>query len=228
MPTILLFDVDGTLILTGGAGRRSMERAFREVTGHADVFADFRFGGMTDPGIVRAGLERVGRAFDEAVVQSVFETYLSILPTEVEAAPDYRVLPGVYEVLDAVIGHDEVAVGLGTGNVEPGARIKLGRAELSARFGFGGFGSDAENRTALLTRGAERGAELLGVPLDACRVVVIGDTPRDIAAAAEMGAECVAVATGGWTAEELRAHGPTAVYDELSDPDAVRSILELV
>lgn len=203
-----------------------MERAFRAVTGTPDVFRDFRFGGMTDLGIVRAGLERVGRAFENAVVEEVLATYLSILPTEVEEAPDYRVLPGVYETLDAVSGKDGIVVGLGTGNVEPGARIKLGRAELSARFTFGGFGSDAEDRAELLTRGAERGAEALGQATAECRVVVIGDTPRDIDAAAVMGAECVAIGTGGWTKDELLTHSPKAAFDDLSDEAALRAILD--
>jgi phosphoglycolate phosphatase-like HAD superfamily hydrolase len=225
-PTVLLFDVDGTLILTGGAGRRSMERAFRAVTGTPDVFRDFRFGGMTDLGIVRAGLERVGRPFEEAIVEEVLDTYLSILPTEVESAPDYRVLPGVYETLDRVSDREGIVVGLGTGNVEPGARIKLGRGELSARFEFGGFGSDAEDRAELLTRGAQRGAKALGADPAECRVVVIGDTPRDIIAAAAMGAECVAIATGGWTTEELRAHGPKAAFEGLADAAVLSAILD--
>jgi len=224
-PTVLLFDIDGTLILTGGAGRRSMDAAFRQETGQSDVFVDFRFGGMTDIGIVRAGLGRVGREYDEAFAERIFDAYLTILPKEVAAAEEYRVLPGVFEVLDAVIGIAGVAVGLGTGNIERGARIKLGRAELSKRFSFGGFGSDAEDRAVLLTRGAERGAAALGLDVPDCRVVVIGDTPRDVAAARAMGAECIAIATGGHPAEELRSHDPEAVFEDLGDPAALRAIL---
>jgi phosphoglycolate phosphatase-like HAD superfamily hydrolase len=224
-PTVLLFDVDGTLLLTGGAGRRSMDRAFREVTGHANVFDGFRFGGMTDLGIVRAGLSQLGREFDEAVVAAILDVYLGVLPEEVADATNYRVLPGVLTVLDAVAELDNVAVGLGTGNVEPGARIKLGRGDLSERFRFGGFGSDAEERAVLLSRGAARGASHLGVSVELCRVVVIGDTPKDIAAAEAMGAECVAVATGGHAVSELRAEGATAVFEDLSHPGVVDRIL---
>ncbi|RLB50643.1 MAG: HAD family hydrolase [Deltaproteobacteria bacterium] len=224
-PTVLLFDIDGTLVITGGAGRRSMARAFEEVTGEADVFTDFRFGGMTDLGILRAGLERVGRLFDMDTIEEIFAAYLSILPDEVAKAEGYRVLPGVEAVLEAVFEVTEVAVGLGTGNVEAGGRIKLRRAGLSERFAFGGFGSDAEERVALLRRGAERGAGRLGADLAACRVVIIGDTPRDVLAAEGMGADCVAVGTGGHSLDELRAAGPGEVFQDLEVPGVIDAIL---
>lgn len=224
-PTILLFDLDGTLVTTGGAGRRSMQEAFRVHTEHPDVFADFEFGGMTDLGIVRAGLERVGRAFALDLANAIFETYLSVLPGEVERAADYTVLPGVREVLAGVRGRAGVAVGLGTGNIERGAHIKLSRGALGDHFAFGGFGSDAEDRVELLTRGAERGARALGVPLAACRVVVIGDTPRDVAAAQAMGAFSVAVGTGGHEVERLRALGADEAVSDLTASGVLDALL---
>lgn len=224
-PTVLLFDIDGTLVVTGGAGRRSMARAFEQITGEVDVFRDFRFGGMTDLGILRAGLEQVGRLFDMATVEEIFAAYLAVLPDEVARADGYRVLPGVEDVLSEVFRADRVAVGLGTGNVEAGGRIKLSRAGLSERFSFGGFGSDAEDRVALLRRGAERGAARLEVEIEQCRIVVIGDTPRDVIAAEGLGAECVAVGTGGHSLEDLRASGPGQAFRDLEAEGVLDAIL---
>jgi phosphoglycolate phosphatase-like HAD superfamily hydrolase len=224
-PTILLFDLDGTLVTTGGAGRRSMQEAFRVHTDHPDVFAEFDFGGMTDLGIVRAGLERVGRAFERELAAAILETYLSVLPDEVERAADYTVLPGVRDVLEAVRDRQHVAVGLGTGNIERGAHVKLSRGGLGSYFSFGGFGSDAEDRVELLTRGAERGATALGRALEACRVVIIGDTPRDVAAARAMGAFALAVATGGHEVERLRALGANEAVPDLAATGVIDVLL---
>jgi phosphoglycolate phosphatase-like HAD superfamily hydrolase len=116
------------------------------------------------------------------------------------------------------------ALGLGTGNIRAGARAKLERVGLFERFAFGGFGDDSENRTELLRVGAERGARALDVSLSECRVVVIGDTPRDVAAAHGIGALCVAVATGGSTAAELVASAADHVFDNLAQPGALAAI----
>jgi phosphoglycolate phosphatase-like HAD superfamily hydrolase len=114
------------------------------------------------------------------------------------------VLPGVLELLDALEGSRGVALGLGTGNIEAGARIKLTPARLSERFAFGGFGCDAEDRAELLEAGARRGAAALGAARARCRVVIIGDTPLDVAAAHAIGAECLAVATGNFDVDALQ------------------------
>ena len=118
----------------------------------------------------------------------------------------------------ALPAHGHLALGLGTGNVEAGARAKLARVALDGAFAFGGFGDDHEDRALLVRAGAERGAARLDRPLDACRVVIIGDTPRDVAAARAIGAECLAVATGGATAEVLRAAEPTRLVADLTHP----------
>jgi phosphoglycolate phosphatase-like HAD superfamily hydrolase len=116
-------------------------------------------------------------------------------------------------------------VGLGTGNLRDGARLKLSRVGLHERFAFGGFGSDHEARDALLRVGAERGAGTLRAPLSACRVVVIGDTPRDVAAAQAIGAECLAVATGPFSVDALAACGPTHCFRDLAEDGAVAALL---
>ncbi|MDI3290728.1 HAD hydrolase-like protein [Polyangium sp. 15x6] len=219
-PTILLFDIDGTLIDTGGAGRRSMERAFECVTGRADACAHFSFDGMTDRAIVRRGLDAVGTSADEPAIDRVLDAYLEALVAEVAASTGYVTHPGIDHVLAHAARFSHIALGLGTGNVRDGARIKLDRASLFGRFSFGGFGCDAEERARILDAGARRGAELLGKDRGDCRVVVIGDTPKDIAAAQAIGAESLAVGTGRFVPEDLAKAGATFVCDNLLSPNA--------
>jgi phosphoglycolate phosphatase len=217
-PTIYLFDIDGTILLTGGAGRRAFEQALGDVTGRADACAHFSFGGMTDLAIVRQALEAIGREVDQPTVDALLERYLTYLRDEVARTNDYVVMPAVREVVDALRGQRGAAVGLGTGNLRLGAEVKLSRGDLWRLFAFGGFGCDHEDRGGLLELGAQRGAALLGVPRSACRIVVIGDTTRDVAAARAIGAECVAVGTGGVSLEVLHEAGADAVFPDLAAP----------
>ena len=226
-PTIHLWDIDGTLVSSGGAGRRAMQRAFAQVTG-ASEHGDFEYAGMTDRLIARTGIRRAGLADDEAAIDRLIEVYLGILAQAVPNEMGYRVLPGVREALDATRGADGVAVGLGTGNVRRGARIKLERVGLFGEFSFGGFGCDHEDRAELLRVGAERGAAELGAPLASCRVIVIGDTTRDVDAARRLGVECLAVGTGGTSVDDLRAAGATWAVDDLVAPDALAVLLDRV
>ena len=129
------------------------------------------------------------------------------------------------ETLDAARALPEVAVGLGTGNIREGARIKLERVGIYDRFAFGGFGCDAEDRTELIRRGAKRGADRLGANRDRCRVVVIGDTPKDVAAAQAIGAECVGVGTGSFSAEQLLAAGARRAFSNLAAAEAREAVL---
>jgi phosphoglycolate phosphatase len=226
-PTVLLFDVDGTLVTTGGVGRRALEIAFERFFGRRDACRSFRLDGMTDRAIVRAGMRAIEAEPTEALIDQVLVDYLLVLAEEVSAAPDvtYRVHAGMAEIIETAGARDQVAVGLGTGNIREGARIKLERVGIYHRFPFGGFGCDAEDRIALIRRGAERGAALLGAPLDACRVVVIGDTPKDVAAAQAIGAECVAVGTGSFSPEQLVSAGATRAFANLASPGAVEAVL---
>jgi phosphoglycolate phosphatase len=232
LPTILLFDIDGTLILTGGAGRKAMEAAFSSMHGAGGAAVlDFSFGGMTDQAIVRTGLRALGHdAPDGAHVDRILDAYLLRLEEEVARSDAYRVLPGVVAVLDWLHSLTEraasMAVGLGTGNVKRGAYAKLTRGSLQGRFPFGGFGCDAEDRGELLRMGATRGAAQLGVPLSSCRVVVIGDTPKDVAAARSIGAECVGVGTGGFDPAALLTRGANAAFATLEDDGVREALLE--
>jgi phosphoglycolate phosphatase len=224
-PTVVLFDVDGTLVTTPGCGRRALERAFADRYGTSAVLRDVRLDGMTDRGIARAGLTALGEAADgdaaERAIDALLATYVPLLEDEIRASGALRLHRGVQEALDALPG---VAVGLGTGNIRPGARAKLGAVGVFERFAFGGFGCDHEDRAALLRIGAGRGARALGVALAACRIVVVGDTPRDVAAARAIGAVAVGVASARFGVAELVASGTAAAFDDLAADGVLAAI----
>lgn len=224
-PTVLLFDVDGTLLATDGAGGRALHDAFETVVGRGVDVGGLDFAGTTDPFIVRTGLRRMGAADDAAVIEAVLAVYVERLREELAAPGTVTVHPGVEAVLAAVGSLPDAAVGLGTGNVEPGAWAKVGAGGLDDVFGFGGFGSDDEDRPTLLRIGAARGAARLGVAVESCRVVVIGDTPRDLAAAGAIGAECVLVATGRYGVDELRALGAGRVFENMAAHGMVECVM---
>ncbi len=223
-PTVLLFDIDGTLLDTGGAGRRAMVGAFEQAHARPDAVTHFSFAGMTDKAIARRGLETAGVEPTEDAMSAVLAVYLARLARELEASERYRVMPGVEPLVRWLLAAENVAVGLGTGNVREGAYAKLARGAIDDLFAFGGFGCDAEDRVELLRAGAKRGAGALGAPLEACRVVVIGDTPKDVAAAKGLGAECLGVGTGGSTAEALVALGADWGFATLEE-EGVRDVL---
>lgn len=224
-PTVLLFDIDGTLLSTGGAGRRAFVRTCAQRLDRPDACSGFRFDGMTDRGIVRKTLQAIDLKPTEVAIDQFLAAYVAVLEDEVARAPDYRVHAGMERAIEAALARDGVAVGLGTGNIREGARVKLSRARLHERFSFGGFGCDHEHRPTLIEIGARRGAQLLGAPLDACRVVIIGDTPADIAAATSMGAESIGVGTGNFTPADLLACGATRAFPDLAAAGAIEALL---
>lgn len=228
-PTVLLFDVDGTLATTTGSGRRAIERVFVARFGYPGVMQGVDFGGMTDRAIVRVGLGVVGQPTEgpeaEAAIDALLADYLPLLDDELDRASGFRLHPGVLETLAAVLGRVGIAVGLGTGNVRPGAETKLTRLGIFDHFGFGGFGDDDEDRPTLLRIGAARGAAALGVGLAECRVVVIGDTARDVAAARAIRAESVGVGTSGADPTALRASGATHAFATLAAPGVLAALL---
>jgi phosphoglycolate phosphatase len=225
MPRILLFDIDGTLVTTDGVGRRAVEQAFERRHGRRDVVS-FSFAGMTDKAIVRDGLVALGRVFAsdaelQAEMDATLAFYLQVLQEEAAVGQSsIRVHDGILRALDLAAVRPDVALGLGTGNLQEGARIKLGHAGIYHRFAFGGFADDSIDRTEILAAGARRGAAHLGLPLSDCQVVVVGDTPKDIAAAQAIGAACIAVATGMHAIPELEACAPTLACKNLDDARA--------
>jgi len=226
-PTVLLFDIDGTLITTGGVGKRALELVFDEAFGRGDVFGEFRLDGMTDRAIVRAALLAAGRPATGEEIDRVLAAYVEVLEREVARADlrQYRLHAGMQQAVDEALSHGHIAVGLGTGNIREGARVKLSRVGIYHRFAFGGFGSDHEDRTELIRIGAERGAAKLGVPLAECRIVVIGDTPKDVAAAKGIGAEAVGVATGHFSVEQLVRAGADRAFRDLDERGAIQALI---
>jgi phosphoglycolate phosphatase len=223
---IVLFDIDGTLLTSGGAGRRSMERALTEVFGSPGA-SEYHYGGKTDRQIVRDLMRREGFT-DEAIdaqMDQLLESYVAGLATELESGNrTMLVLDGVLELLDALDREDRVVVGLLTGNIEPGARAKLTAAGIDpARFRVNAFGSDHELRPELPAVAQRRASELLGVDVLGNRLVIIGDTPADIQCGEAIGARAIAVATGSYTVEQLAAYEPYGLFESLADTGAVLS-----
>lgn len=212
---LLLFDIDGTLVLTGGAGIRALNRAFRQVVGIENAMDGIRPHGKTDPAIVReifVGQGRNGHTPD--IVARILDAYVSFLPDEVRSSTTYRILPGILSFLETFKEHPGIVCGLATGNVEQGARIKLERGNLNSYFRFGGFGSDAENRTDLVRRAAEKGILQAGQTIDPQDIFVIGDTPRDIEAGKGAGFRTVGVATSDYSEDLLEAAGADLVMSD--------------
>ncbi len=201
-----------------------MSLAFGRVVGRADACDAIVFGGMTDRAIVRSGLTAVGREVSDAAIEAVIRAYLEILAEELPKATGYRVLPGAAELVE-LASSLELAVGLGTGNVRAGAQMKLERAGLWSSFEFGGFGCDAEPRDELIGIARDRGLSRLS--RDQAPTLVIGDTPRDVAAAHAVGARCLAVATGKFSAQALMDAGAEVVVESLEEPVARAEIQRL-
>jgi phosphoglycolate phosphatase-like HAD superfamily hydrolase len=212
-PTLLLFDIDGTLVNAGGAGRRALEEAMEHHLGSAvrreeAWLAGLKLDGMTDRLIVREAMLGVGYPFDEGLCDRILDTYADRLEHQIRG-PGYEVLPGVDDLLEA-LAERRATVGLCTGNILRGARIKLARGGLDRHFGFGdgdvyGFASDGEARELIVTAALKRASARLRRDLAPREALVIGDTPRDVAAARAVGCPVLAVATGRFDVEALRA-----------------------
>lgn len=225
MRFLLLWDIDGTLIASGGAGMRALQVALQRVFGLDGSLADIDFAGRTDRWIMREVFRKFGLPPTEVNFARYFEGYVAALPAEL-ANPHARVLPGVREILHAAAAHGAIAQGLLTGNMRRGAEVKLAHHGLWEHFAFGAFADDSEQRNDLGPHAVRRALERHGVNFAADNVWVIGDTPHDIACGKIIGARTLAVATGSSTAEQLRAHAPTAVLENLSETDALLGLFE--
>lgn len=214
-PEAILFDVDGLLITTGGAGTRSWSWAFDELYGIPADIGKFTEAGMTDPVVGRLTFTSViGHEPSPVELARVISHYLMRLPEEVTGSAGYRVLAGVGELLPRLCKAGYL-LGITTGAVEAAAHIKLARANLNRFFAFGGYGSDSPDRGELTRKAIERAGEILGSGLDSHRVLVLGDTPNDIAAAHAAGAIGVGVASGHFSEQELREAGADHVLGSL-------------
>jgi phosphoglycolate phosphatase len=227
MPKLVLFDIDGTLVLTGGAGVRAMTRACDEIVGSSNALHAVAVAGRTDWIILSDALERMGRDLDAQLFAALRDRYVTHLREEIQV-PGHgvkAVMPGIQALLDHLQARDGVYLGLLTGNFEAGARIKLEYFDLWRYFQCGAFGDDAADRNALVPFAVSRAREC-GVPdLAPHDILVVGDTPHDIACARAVGATPVAVATGMFTTEQLRDSGAGIVFRDLSDTAAFTSLL---
>ena len=208
---VYLFDIDGTLVSAGGAGRRAFERAVSEHCGDVSgALSGLRLDGMTDRLIVREALRILGRRFEEAFCDALLARYVMHLETEIHG-PGFGVLPGVVDALEALRARDAL-LALCTGNVVEGARLKLARGGLDRYFDWGasavcGFASDGEDREHVVRAALRRASERLGRAVAPAEALVIGDTPRDVAAAHAVGIPVLGVATGRYGEAELQAAG---------------------
>lgn len=221
---LVLFDIDGTILLTDGAGKRAIHRALIEVFGSTGPH-DHAFGGKTDPQIVRElmRMEGHGDPHIDQHMPTLLDRYVAYLHEELEAgSAGVETMPGVVELLDALEPRDDVLLGLLTGNLAAGARAKLDAAGIAMeRFRVGAYGSDHEARGELPAVAQRRARDELGIEVAGRDVVVIGDTPADIHCGRGIGARAIAVATGTYSVEDLLAHDPAAVFEDLSDTVAV-------
>ena len=219
---LLLFDIDQTLINTGGAGLRALDRACRNLFGLQNAMDGISPHGKTDPAIVREifRVKLSSPSPNSSQIASVLEAYIAFLREEVQTSPAYRVCPGIQPLLSEMLVREDVLLGLATGNIESGARIKLDRGGLNEYFSFGGFGSDSENRAELVRKAAEHAAYKNGALISPTDIFVIGDTPLDIEAGNRCGFKTVGVATGSYSVGQLSSSGATfAVADLDQDRD---------
>ncbi len=222
---LLLWDIDGTLIASGGAGMKALQLGLANAFAIERSLADIDFAGRTDRWIMREIFKRIGHEATEENFTRLFEAYLAMLPSQLNN-PGARVLPGVRELLAAAHGRVEIAQGLLTGNIRRGAQAKLSHHGLWEFFPFGAFADDAEIRNELGPHALRRAHAHHGAPFAPDRVWIIGDTPHDIACGRAIGARTLAVATGGSSYEQLSAHNPTAVLRDFSDAPAFWRAIE--
>jgi phosphoglycolate phosphatase-like HAD superfamily hydrolase len=223
---IVLFDIDGTLVLTGGAGSRAMSRAFEDTFGIARAFDGIPMAGRTDTRILETAAARAGVELSETARRRFRDRYFErLLEALSEPGHPKRVLPGVRPLLDALTTRSDIFLGLLTGNCEQGAKLKLEHFDLWSFFRGGAFGDEAHDRNDLFSVAMQRARECGAPEVPAEQVIVVGDTELDVACAAAAGARSVAVATGPSSSDALRQSGADIVFEDLSDTPAFLRLL---
>jgi len=221
---LLLFDIDGTLITSGGAGENALRDSLKEGFGVDDDLKGVNFAGATDSNISRAILENNGIAATPENIAILLDGYLHFLRQRLPRHQG-RVLPGIINLLDRLKGHECCVLALLTGNLVRGAEIKLGHFGVWDYFEFGAFADDHHDRNELGKFARARALEKQGEEFPPERIFVIGDTPRDIACGRAIGAKTVAIATGMYSRAELAEHQPDFLFDDFSDTEAVMAAL---
>jgi phosphoglycolate phosphatase-like HAD superfamily hydrolase len=217
---LLLFDIDGTLIHSGGAGVHALKLALTERFGIADDLRDIEIAGMTDSGIVISILKKHRVPVTNDNISAFLDSYVHFLSLELPRRGG-KLLPGVLELLERLKSRPHLVLALLTGNVSRGAQLKLEHYGVWHFFEFGAFADDHQDRNRLGRFARARALEKHGREFSAAEIDVIGDTPRDIACGKAFGARTIAVATGRWTREQLAEHHPNVLIDDLSDVDRV-------
>jgi phosphoglycolate phosphatase len=221
---LLLFDIDGTLIHSGGAGVEALKSAFRERFGIDDDLQDIEIAGMTDSGIVVSILNKHKIQTNHENVSAFLDSYVHFLSLELPRRKG-RLLPGVLDLLERLKSRPHVVLALLTGNVSRGARLKLEHYGVWHFFQFGAFADDHHDRNELGRFARARAREKHGREFAASEIDVIGDTPRDIACGKALGARTIAVATGRWSRDELAKHHPDFLIDDLADVETIMDTL---
>lgn len=222
---LILWDIDGTLIVTHGAGVRAMERAFERHFGLPGDLSKIEWAGRTDSWITNEILRRNGVPVTPENFHGYLETYLTLLPAELRDGPPGRVLPGILELLETLHGRPDIAQGLLTGNLRRGAELKLTHYRVWHYFEFGAFADDSPSRNDLGPHALRRARERHQCEFSPADTFIIGDTPHDIECGQVIGARTIAVATGRHTVTELAAHRPTAVFADFRDPTAFLRVI---
>lgn len=223
---LLLFDIDGTILLTDGAGTRAANRAFEKIHGLRDAMKGIEAAGKTDPLILREMYGNgLSRDHTDEEAGELYREYVLFLEEEVEKSR-IEIMPGIPKLLENLSSRKDVVLGLATGNIEQGARIKLRKSGLDAHFSVGGFGSDSGSRETLIRVAIERAKGHLQDSEGFEKVYVIGDTPHDIIHGRAAGAVTVAVATGRYTSTELLEHRPDYLFEHLADYENVIKIFD--
>jgi phosphoglycolate phosphatase-like HAD superfamily hydrolase len=223
---LVLFDIDGTLITDGGSARRAFAESLVSVFGYAGDLSRYDFSGRTDPQIAFMVLGDAG--FDEAEIAAglpeLWRRYLTALQRNTRSGR-VEALPGIRRLVEALAGRAEVTLGLLTGNIEPGARLKLAPPALNDFFPFGAFGSDSADRTKLPPVAVERASRIDGYRFQGQDVVIIGDSIYDVRCGVPYGATTIAVASGKTAADLLRAENPTWFFESADDDDLLDAIV---
>lgn len=220
---VLLFDIDGTLLRTHGAGLRSTNKVFEDLYGIKDAWGEIQAGGKTDPLIVNEVARNVlGRELTAEEMSVVLQRYINYFEEEILEAK-FVILPGVVELLENLVKNSKYFLGLQTGNIKAGADIKLKRGKLDHYFKFGGFACDSADRKQLVAAAVERANKLSP---GYRRIIAIGDTPHDITAARHNGVEIVSVCTGPFSKAELAEHKPDLLIDNLTNQKELFEFLE--
>jgi len=227
MTKILIFDVDGTLLLTGGAGRIAFEKAFEELFGVREVWGNLIPDGKTDPAIIdEIAKKSLNRRLDSGEYAALCEHYLSYFESELVGTERFHLMPGVYRLIESLSKDRVMHLGIATGNFEDAAWKKLEKGRLRSFFSFGGFGSDSRERFRLTQIALKRGKQLLKESVPDHQVYVIGDTVHDVTVGKRLGVRTIGIATGRTSWDELGAYKPDHLLPGFQDRDAFWKCLD--